>query len=790
MNQVTQVITFWGTVQGVGFRPNVARLAIEFRMKGQVRNMGGLVQLIVTDEKGKIDEFVQAVVRRKPRAADIVRVTREEVDPVFFRDFSIARSSNLEDEIAIIPADIAICGRCLAEFYDEGNPRYRHPFISCSECGPRFTIMESLPYDRDTTTMDDFPMCELCRREYKDGANVRFHAQTISCHDCGPQPKWTGADTAGAADTVGTVLFVSHAGHKKNRPHCVTRCVKSEGATSCEGESAVARAIEVLRGGEVVAIKGVGGYYLAGSPFSQAAAEKIRLIKIREEKPFAVMFKDVGEVRKYCRVSGEEEVLLTSKERPIVLLDRNGVSSEFESIPPLAEGVCRSSRFVGAFLPSMGLQYLLLDAVGPLIMTSANRSELPIIKDDGDMVSWAKDEPLIAGVLSNGRRIAVSADDSVVRVIDDRPQLIRRSKGYTPTPVFIQDTDRLTKEDRIFAAGGQLKSAFALSKGSFAYLSQYMGDLDSMESEDVYRGNFDRMAEFFSVRPDLAVCDLHPNYFTTRFAENLGASELLRVQHHHAHVASVMAEHGLEGPVTGVSFDGTGYGADGTVWGGEILICRGADFERYSHLHRVDMIGGDSSMKEGWKSAISWLAAAHGFGPGEFAPPLYEIIAYARRNDTLSGFAREREQAEKAIAAGLSTVKTSSMGRLFDAVSSMLGIHHTNRYEGECAIMLENAAYRAMMKPGVNEADDIALRFHENVAEAILGECLAVRRERQIGVVALSGGVFQNKILMEKTLSLLRKNAFGVYYNVAVPPNDGGIALGQIYLGMQRMIHR
>jgi hydrogenase maturation protein HypF len=465
---------------------------------------------------------------------------------------------------------------------------------------------------------------------------------------------------------------------------------------------------------------------------------------------------------------------------------------------------------------------MLLDETGPLIMTSANLSDLPIIIRDDEMFALADKEPLLSGVLYNRRRISVGVDDTVIRVIDGQAQLIRRSKGWTPTPVFVQGADSLGKDDQILAVGGQLKSAFCFSKGSFSYMSQYLGDLDSVESENVYQSNFQRMKRFFDVHPNLVVYDSHPRYYTTQFAKAFGAANMKRisVQHHHAHIASVMAEHGLQGPVIGISFDGTGYGADGAVWGGEVLICEGERFDRYSHLRYVNMIGGDSSMKEGWKSAVchahAW-ALAHGGdandagnandannegdandvnneGAGvqkrvvpEFEVDISGLIAYCQRNDTLSAYETDgrRAAAEAALRNGINIVQTSSMGRLFDAAASLLGIHHENRYEGECAIMLENAAWWARTNPGSDEAAEIALSFHLNVAETILSCCEAARRDTGAKQVALSGGVFQNRILMEECLRMLRNAGFRVFYNIAVPPNDGGLALGQNYIGMQ-----
>ncbi|MDR2609995.1 MAG: carbamoyltransferase HypF [Clostridiales Family XIII bacterium] len=785
---ITRVITIRGTVQGVGFRPTTSRFARKFGMKGRVRNMGGHVQLILTDEPRRIDDFIAYLIANKPRSSEIVSVEQKEIDLVRFDGFSIVPSSAVEDEIAILPADIALCDRCLAEFRDPGNRRYGHAFISCTDCGPRFTIMERLPYDRDTTTMDDFALCAACEEEYTAADGIRYHAQTVSCHDCGPQAMWSAGEASGFANPAQT------------GPIC----------SPIAGAPAIEQAITALNGGEVIALKGVGGYYFVCRADTETAVQRLRDIKLREEKPFAVMFADADSVRGYCSVSAAEAELLTSPKRPIVLLEITQGDGSFVS--SLAPGVCGSSRFVGAFLPSMGLQHSLLDACGPLVMTSANISGLPIITDDEVMANFARSEPRLAGILYNERRIAAGADDSVVRVIDGRPQLLRRSKGYVPVPVYARGAAEMiapaapVKETRIFAAGGHLKSAFALSRGSYSYLSQYFGDLDTVEIEEVYAKNYERMKAFFGIFPRLAVCDMHPNYATTRFAEALaggdnGGMELLRVQHHHAHIASVMAEHGLTGPVIGVAFDGTGYGADGRIWGGEVLIAEGAEFARFSHLRYVRMLGGDASMKDAWKSALSYMEAEGQAHPRNrplsldssleskvFNVNISDIVEYAERNGTLHGYAAEIDAAAAGLRAGVNSIESSSMGRLFDAVSSLLGVHHINRYEGECAVMLENAAERARRATETGkiaaEADRLALNFHMRVAEALLEQCRAAREAADTHLVCLSGGVFQNKILMEEALRLLRADGFRPYYNELVPPNDGGIALGQNYIGM------
>ncbi|MDR1816491.1 MAG: carbamoyltransferase HypF, partial [Clostridiales Family XIII bacterium] len=532
----TERITVRGIVQGVGFRPTVWRIASRLGMKGRVRNMGGLVQIVVTDTAARIDAFVEEIRAGRPRMARIDGVTREVIGTTLFSDFQIAPSARDEDGIAVIPADIAVCDDCLREYFSAGDARHGYGYISCTNCGPRYTIMERLPYDRDTTTMADFAMCPLCGAEYGDPATRRYHAQTVSCWNCGPQALWR--ESGRAAEC---------------RPY---RPAHGAGAA--------------LRDDGVIGLKGVGGYYLVCDATDEAAARRLRGIKRREQKPFAVMFETVDDVRRVCRVGAAEEAELVSPRRPIVLLERRPDMGTGGAVPPLAPGVCGDSRFVGAFLPSFALQIELLRKAGaPLVMTSANLTDEPILTDDAAMFALADAHGF--PVCWHTRRIAAGLDDSVVRAVDGTAQILRRAKGYVPAPVYVQGADGLAKDDMVFAAGGHLKAAFALSKGSFAYLSRHLGDMDGLASEALFEETYARMCGFFGIAPGLVVCDRHPRYFPTQFAERVAAAHglpVLRVQHHHAHIASVMAEHGLAGPVIGVAFDGTGYGEDGAVWGG------------------------------------------------------------------------------------------------------------------------------------------------------------------------------------------------------------------------------
>lgn len=754
-----------GIVQGVGFRPFIAKLARRMDMRGQVRNIGGLVEILLTDSADRIQSFLSAVEREKPFPAEIVHIQVETIARRHFDAFTIDDSSEGGGETVMIPVDLAVCPACLEEMADKGDRRYRHPFISCMACGPRYSIIEKVPYDRQNTTMESFAMCDDCAAEYRHEGNRRYHAQTVSCHRCGPQ------------------LYQME--------------------TDLQGEAALEEAITLLQRGEIIAIKGVGGYNFVASPFRDDTVRHLRQLKGREEKPFAVMFHNVQQIAEYCYLSEEERRLLESTARPIVLLETRAMRFAAET--------SKTSRYTGCFLPSMGLHYLLLQTCGPLIVTSANLSDTVMMTTEAEMSAFLRDHrDLLKGVFYHDREILNRLDDSVVRVIDGQPQMIRRAKGYVPLTLQIGNMETLDDRDAILAFGPHLKSTFALTKGSTVYNSQFFGDLDSVETIQFYEQTLEGMQTLLRIEPTLLATDSHPLYYTHRLAADYAKRRnlpLLEVQHHHAHIAAVMAEHDLVGPVLGVAFDGTGYGDDGTIWGGEFLLCEGRHRERIAHLEAVPMLGGDDSMKEGWKAAMSYMV--HAGGDVETGPlakdPRYPVVKAALRQ-------------------GVNRIDSSSMGRLFDAVSSYAGIHEENRYEGECAIQLENRAALALaeqVKPLPMEyaiedsprgwtvsATPIflalatsksptaaALGFHEATARMIAAICERARETRGVEQISLGGGVFQNKILIERTLELLRQRGFQVYYTISVSPNDGGVALGQAYLAMeylkeQKHVHR
>jgi hydrogenase maturation protein HypF len=746
---ITTKIIIKGKVQGVGFRPFLARLAKNYDIVGLVFNAGGIVEMVITTDEAKTKSFIDAIKSEKPPISKITAIETERVEARQFTSFKIIESKVKESQSIFISADLPICEDCKNELFDPNNVRYLHPFISCSACGPRYSIIKTIPYDRENTTMDEFPLCPSCKAEYSDIPDRRFHAQTISCHNCGPY-----------------LIYQGKYG-------------------SFERQQAFEMAVKILLQGGIVAIKGIGGYHLAASPFYDDTVKKLRGLKGREQKPFAVMFFDIENIKQYANVSKEDEELLSSSARPIVLL--TSLPSEFSS------EVSKGSLQTGAFLPYTPLQYLLIKACGHLIMTSANLQDMPIIKDDREMLAFNGE--YLDGVLYNHRKIVTALDDSVIKVFDGSSQMIRRSRGYVPEPIIPQDETN-PQNLVIFAAGGDLKSTFCLANDDSYFLSQPFGDLEEWTVFEEYKENLERMKKLFKINPQVVAFDLHPNYFSSKYTKSLGM-QATPVQHHHAHIASVMAENHIKTPIIGVAFDGTGYGDDGKLWGGEFLVCEGGNYIRRGHLQYVKLLGGDSSAKDAKKTAVSHCIAAG---------------LSLENNDYINTIVA-------AIKTNVNTTLSSSMGRLFDAVASILNIKQENSFEGECAITLENQAQLAINQnidsypmsfevlddegililnhfpviseifKGVKDGEDIralALGFHIALAEGTLSICKTIQSRDIINQVALSGGVFQNNILLSRTMNLLKENGFDVYINKQVPTNDGGIALGQAYLARLR----
>jgi hydrogenase maturation protein HypF len=756
IDSVRRRFTVTGVVQGVGFRPFVHRIATELGLTGFVGNDSGAVFLEVQGPGALIDEFRQRLGADPPPLAAIsaVHVVDIDADTLCDSGFRIVDSQPVAGATTPIPPDIAVCNDCIAELFDSSDRRYRHPFVTCTNCGPRFTIICALPYDRPATTMSAFAMCERCAAEYHDPADRRFHAQPIACPDCGP-----------------SLWFTAH-------------------AERVAGSDAALRATQqALAAGAVVAIKGVGGYHLACRADDEAAVIALRTRKARGAKPFAMLVRDLDIARRYAHFDDSEAAVLSSPARPIVLLRRRRDA-------PLAEAVAPGSPLVGLMLPYSPIHHLLLapvpgiDAPVPLalVLTSANRSDDPLCFTEDDALQRLP--PLCDAVLDHDRPIHVPCDDSVVRVVDDRELPIRRSRGYAPLPI-----DLGRDGPAVLAVGGELKNTFCLTDGARAYLSGHIGDMETLETLRAFERAVGQLSEIRH-EPVRLAADLHPGYHTRSWAERrAGDRPLDLIQHHHAHVVSLLAEHGRLGePVIGVSFDGTGYGCDQTIWGGEILKL-GPDshrFARVGHLLPVPLPGGDAAVRNPWRMALSqlWMAGI------DWTPDLPPIAAATPAELRLT-----RSQLES----GTGCVPCSSMGRLFDAVASLLGVRQRIDYEGQAAIELEALAesvgdtagpelrlavrldgvidpagmLRVMvssLRAGVPPAV-LAAEFHRAVAAAVTETVRKVAG--RVRLVGLTGGVFQNVLLLRGCRQRLQQAGFEVLTHHTVPPNDGGLALGQ-----------
>jgi hydrogenase maturation protein HypF len=772
-DDVRQHFTVTGVVQGVGFRPFVHRIASELGLAGFVGNDSGAVFLEVQGERARVDEFGRRLRSQAPPLARIGNVTVRELsaDTTCGREFRIVESRTIAGETTPIPPDIAVCDDCLAELFDPHDRRYRHPFVTCTNCGPRFTIIRGLPYDRPATTMSAFAMCARCAAEYHNPADRRFHAQPIACPDCGP-----------------SLWFRSGAGH----------------ATRIDGsDAALAATQHALAAGAVVAIKGIGGYHLACAVDDDAAVGTLRARKARGAKPFAMLVRDLGVARRYAHVDATEDAVLSSPARPIVLLRR----LPRNNTAPVADAVAPGSPLLGLMLPYSPVHHLLLAPVpgaaervpDALVLTSANRSDEPICFTDDDAAERLS--VLCDAVLDHNRPIHVPCDDSVVRVIDDGELPIRRSRGYAPLPVDLRFEGRAAPG--VLAVGGELKNTFCLTDGSRAYLSGHIGDMGTWETLRAFERAVDQLSEIRG-KPARMAADLHPGYHTRGWAErHAGDRPLDLVQHHHAHVVSLLAEHGRIGePIVGVSFDGTGYGTDRTIWGGEILAL-GTDshrFVRVGHLLPVPLPGGDAAVRNPWRMALSqlWMAGI------DWTPDLAPV-AFATED--------ELRLIRSQLESGAGCVPCSSVGRLFDAVASLLGVRHRIDYEGQAAIELEALAESALDHPGGTapslplavRADGVidpatmvqtlvaalyagtrpaplAAAFHEAVADAVAK--VVSRVAGDVRLVGLTGGVFQNVLLLRACRKMLRLAGFEVLTHHTVPPNDGGLALGQAAISM------
>ena len=751
-----RLIAVEGVVQGVGFRPYVHRLAAANALCGFVRNDAGGVLIDVEGEAARVDAFCRMLTFAPPALATIARVRVEPAAPQAYDGFLIAPSEPPSlHRVAAIPPDAATCAECLAELVDPANRRAGHPFITCTDCGPRFTIVRETPFDRERTTMAAFPLCARCQREYEDPADRRFHAESVSCPDCGPSVL-----ARGTSDT----------------------------ARRAVGARAVDAAITTLRGGGIVAIKALGGFHLACDAGDDSAVRRLRGRKGRPAKPFAVMVRDVRAAAALCELSAAEQSALESPARPVVLLARRAGASTARSVAPL-------DRTLGLMLPSTPLHHLLLAALDrPLVMTSGNRSGEPVATDDASALAALGD---VADLfLTHDRPIAARCDDSVVRVVAGEARSFRRSRGYVPCPIALPFTVPAT----VLAVGGHLKNTICVAHGSSAQLSAHVGDLESAAAREAMRLAIETTLRLTGAHPSVIAHDLHPEYASTHvaqaFAAAHGIAQRVPVQHHHAHVAACLAETGTREPVIGVVFDGAGLGTDGAIWGGEFLVVDGARFTRCGHLAYVPLPGGDAAARRPWRSAAAHLARLN---PG------------ARRGmPSRPGSVREDEWllVQQLIARPERTPRTSSVGRLFDAVASLLGLCHVSSFEGEAAMALEAAAcpvasgYPVTLSGGAcwtadpacivegvvadlrrgRDRSEIAAAFHYALRDLVVLGCERVRESTGLETVVLSGGVFMNKLLTESSHAALVARRFRVLLPRQVPCNDGGLSLGQAYV--------
>jgi hydrogenase maturation protein HypF len=772
-------ISVRGIVQGVGFRPFVYGLAVKHNLKGWVHNTSEDVRIEVEGDAKAVEQFGLELETKAPPLAHIEGVTIEYRPPLGYKSFEIRHSQAQEGKYQLISPDVATCQACLGELLNPEDRRYRYPFTNCTNCGPRFTIIEDMPYDRPQTTMRSFQMCPQCQAEYDNPLDRRFHAQPNACPKCGPQVE--------LVDNQGNLLTES---------------------------DPVAVANQLLKKGKIVAIKGLGGFLLACDATNDTVVKTLRQRKKRSSKPFAIMVATVDEAKRHCYVSPEEENLLTSPQSPIVLMRWRENSSVSQEVAP-------NLRVLGVMLPYTPLHHILLRDTGlPLVMTSGNLSEEPIARDNDEALRRLSG--IADYILVHNRDIYSRYDDSVAVVERGTIQLIRRARSYAPYPI------RLPFEVRqVLGCGAEEKNTFCLTKDNYAFLSQHIGDMENMETLGHFDSTISLYKRLFHIEPEIIAHDLHPDYLATKYARELGESgmKLVPVQHHHAHIASCMADNGLESPVIGVAFDGTGMGVDGNIWGGEFLVADYRSFNRVGHLEYLPLPGGAAAIKRPYRTAIGYVLTLL----GENA--LNDVIASEARQSQLASIGRvtevEVEVIKRQLERRINAPLNSSTGRLFDAISALLGIRGEIDYEGQAAVELEMAAlssyseetssviakrmsdeaisgnkesypYHIAEEEGIRivylsdllaaviedlhqgiSKGMISVKFHNTVAPMINEMCRLIADETGVRRVALSGGVFQNRLLYKKTVSLLESSGLQVFTHRQVPCNDGGISLGQ-----------
>lgn len=771
--EITKRIRVYGIVQGVGFRPTVSRHATKNGIRGSVCNKGPYVEIFAQGTEEQVDGFLDDLENRPPKRAAILKINVElEENPVSYECFTIIESEKTKGEIFVSP-DIAICDECKEEMFNPKDRRYLHPFINCTCCGPRLTILDSLPYDRERTSMKEFPMCPDCAEEYYSPKTRRYDAQPVCCNQCGPEVYLIG---------------------RKER-----------------GREAIIYTRKTIKSGGIVAIKGIGGFHLCCDASNEEAVSRLRMLKRRPAKPFAVMAADMEAVRRECEVSDVQEKVLTGHQKPILLLEKKEGGIMAPSVAP-------DNPKIGMMLPYAPVQLLLfqyddgIEMPDCLVMTSGNTSGAPICHNDEE--AMAELSGFCDCMLSHDRKIRIRADDSVMDYYKGEPYMIRRSRGYAPLPFMVSNP----WEGQVLAVGGELKNTFCIGVDGRFYPSPYVGDLEDLRTVKALRETITRLETLLEVNPSMVVCDLHPRYNSTAIAEELGLP-VKKVQHHYAHILSCMAENDCADPVIGVSFDGTGYGTDGTVWGGEILAADYDDFQRLGSIEPFLQIGGDVSAKEGWRIAVSMI-----YGYTQEKEKTQQIVQEL-------GLCSEAECKVQLTMADrkINAITSTSVGRLFDGVSAILGIRRSSTFEGEASMTLEFVAEAYEKETGSAEAfskvvketeipllkesqenrmilntgvlvgelvkarmvgEDVgylAYYFHAQLARQIVAACVRIREENGRNKVALSGGVFQNLLLLRLTDKLLNAEGFEVLRHSMIPPNDGGIAVGQAVYGMQQL---
>jgi hydrogenase maturation protein HypF len=754
LNQKSLHVTVTGLVQGVGFRPFVYRIATKSELTGWVKNTNENVLIQVMGKGENIDNFLIALKNEAPHAALIQEISTREMDIENFSAFIINDSHNISDEITEISPDIAVCDECLHDM-DQPGSRLNYAFVNCTNCGPRFTIIQDLPYDRAKTTMKSFSMCPDCHIEYKNILDRRFHAQPTACSICGPEYElFTGQNRK----STQIKFIIDH----------VSECIGNSG---------------------VLLIKGLGGMHLACDAFSETAVKKLRDLKNREGKPFAVMFRNIESLKLYAEVDQQEEETLVSWRRPIVLFTKKHDSG----LPLLADGLNAGLNLLGAMLPYMPFHHLLFRSLKTMaiVLTSGNFSSEPILIDN--QVALEQFSTLVDSVVLHNRDIYNRTDDSVVRIIDGKERIFRRSRGYVPTPVRTA-----LNTEGIVAFGAELTNCFCVGKGHKAFLSQHIGDLQGLETTLFYEKTISQFIQLFRIKPSLLAVDMHPEYVSTKTGLNFGDFPVVQVQHHHAHIASCMAEHHMDEKVIGVALDGTGYGSDGNIWGGEFLVCDLNDFTRITHFDYIPLPGGDLASEEPWRTAVSWLYKVYGADFLSLELPLLKQIDPDKIRLIIQMIDRN-----------INCPLTSGAGRLFDCVASLLDLVQVATFQAEGPMRLESVIKHNCTESyhftsgktirfdetikgivtdivlGVDKST-ISAKFHNTIISVIFETVNAIRGKEDINKIVLSGGVFQNKYLLEGTTALLLGNNFEVYSHATVPTNDGGIALGQLAVASKR----